>query len=320
MIVWVDDEIFSKTVRDVDLIALLRVAALRRHSLIISQYIGQSYSQRASPHFASWLKTLPARIFSEVDMLHSRFRMISANSVTHGSGFSIAVSPIQRDFDKKICYLGVSEAIRALALPLHIMVENQINDGAFLRAVIPPIWIKRIEDWERTGELRFVQGGGNAEIARLVEYHSVDERSKKAFGLPSRVWNLSHFVVYDHDGHSENSPGEGAVKLDRICVPLVGSYRLRRKTQEHYLSISALERIVNSRVTDVATRKQLLQEISNYSELGQLRYFAKLPQIGENIFFKNEFSKRDDWSGEVWLEEDVTKEMTELAERIASAV
>ncbi|HID31137.1 MAG TPA: hypothetical protein EYP19_14220 [Desulfobacterales bacterium] len=205
------------------------------------------------------------------------------------------------------------------------MVENQINDSVFLRRVMPPVWRKRLEAWERDGELRFVNGGGLPVMKALVEYHSDDDNARLAFGLPADVWCLVHFVVYDHDGSVDTVPGEQSHLLGDACR-LAGmgerSHRLRRKDQEHYIPIDALKDIVNARVTNPADRECLLAGIDRHYRLGIDRHFSLLPALGDSLFFKNEFTGpfASSWS-DTWFErDDAWTEMTQLAEQIASTI
>lgn len=100
------------------------------------------------------------------------------------------------------------------------------------------------------------------------------------------------------------------------------SHRLWRRDQEHYLPTEALRVIVQSRVTNPADRSRLLADIDVHTEKKDDRHFSQLPKLGGAPLFKNEFTEpsASTWS-DAWFERDgAWPEMTQLAERIASAI
>ena len=144
MIVWVDDELFVGCERDVDLLALLRSAALRRHTLIVSAHPDDPWGARQAPHNDAWSAGLPSRLRKEVCLLREKTARVSANSVTRGA---VRVLVSSRDLGSRHpgCRLSLTDAVRAIAQPLHVMVEHQINDAAFLRRIMPPAWRQRLQ-------------------------------------------------------------------------------------------------------------------------------------------------------------------------------
>lgn len=318
MIVWVDDALFSGTSRDVDRLALLRNAALRRHTLIVSTSPDMPWGARRSPHFDAWIASLPNRLRAEVAMLQERANRVSVNAVVRGAK-RVLVSATDISAEHSGCWLSLEDAVRAVAQPLHILLENQINDAAFLRRIMPPVWRKQLEAWERRGELRYEHGGGLPVMTALVEFFCQDDHARLAFGLPAELWRLVHFLVYDHDGDRAEVAGPDSQRLERSCVKASLSnrhYRLKRRKQENYLPIEAMRQIVDTRITDPENRTRLIGLIDEYAVLGEGRHFKELE------YFKNEFatSSASNWPDD-WFEDDgAWPEMTDLAERIASAM
>jgi hypothetical protein len=185
---------------------------------------------------------------------------------------------------------------------------------------MPVHWADRIELWEKRGELRFVQGGGNTEIAKLINFHCDDNACRRAFGLPSSIWKLTHFIVYDHDGDSQDTPGEGAKVLDRLGPQLRGHHRLWRRTQENYLPIEMLREIATKRITHAASLVQMKQMLDDYELLGMARFFVLPPQFGESPFFKNEFHPNMPWDADAAQADGFEHEMAVLAEAIAAVI
>ncbi len=321
MIVWVDDLLFERDAHDVDRIALLRNAAIRRHTLIVSGDPWEMRAERDAPHFDSWRVGLPDRLRSEIEELGERLDRVSGNSVTRGAG-RLLVSASPRP-DTGGCWLSIREAVRAVALPLHVLVEHQLNDAAFIRRVMPPEWRKRLEAWERRGELHYVNGGGATVMASLVDFHTNDENARRAFGLPSELWKYVHFVIYDHDGDCAEKPGKDSRELARSCDSAglnSRNHRLQRRDQEHYLPIEALKAIVEERITDPDSRASMFGKIEVHAALDDTRHFEKLPRLGKRPFFKGQFAKPLPWSDDWFHRDGAWSEMTQLAEKIAAAM
>lgn len=285
MIVWVDDRLFADQSKVVDRLALLRNVALRRHTLIISTSPDAARGARSSPDFDAWFAALPDRLKREIKILRERTDWISVSAVTRGANRVLVCAqdpgPLHRG-----CRLSLSEAVRALAQPLCILVENQINDAAFLRRIMPPLWRKQLDAWERCGELRYENAGGISVMSALVDFHCDDQSSRLAFGLPAEVWRLVHFIVFDHDGDTLESPSEYSRALKRSCQKAgLGdrSHCLERRDQEHYLPVEALRRIVEERVTNMADRERLLAAIDEHAAKGDARHFVSPPSLSNNF-------------------------------------
>lgn len=322
MIIWLDDALFAGPGRALDRAALLRNAARRRHTLIISTRPDAPWGARECPAYDAWIAALPAALQAEFALLRERLAIVSVTAVTLGAE-RLLVCERDPGPEHKGARLSIDDAVRALSLPLHVMVEHQINDAAFLRVVMPPAWRARIERWERSGELRFVHGGGLPVMAELVSFHCNDDNCRLAFGLPAALWRLTHFVVFDHDGERPEDPGRASAELGRVCAGkgLQGRWhRLSRRDQEHYLPLAALRAMVE-KITDPGSREQLLSSLDAFGTQGEERHFLPLPQLGERELFKNAFKTAGlDWQ-EDWFEADgAWPEMIRLAERIASAI
>jgi hypothetical protein len=322
VIIWVDDILFQEGARDVDRLALLRGAAVRRHTLIISTDSTAARADRCSPGFDAWTKRLQERLRSEVEMLRERLDMVSGDATARGAE-RLLVAGRERWTGAAGCWVTMDEAVRAVALPTYVLVENAINDRAFLRRAMPPAWRERLDTWERTGLLRYENAGGNALMRQLIDFHDVDDNARQAFGLPSKLWRLVHVVVYDHDGTASDRPGGDAQRVDRACqaAGLVDrSHRLHRRDQEHYLPREALEEIVQRRVTNDHDRERLMLGIDAQWAKGERRHFDDLPRLGPEPFFKNEFGEKLSWSDEWFQHDGAWPEMTLLAEKIAAAI
>jgi hypothetical protein len=324
LIIWVDDALFAGQKPDVDLLALLRQAALRRHTLIISAS-PQTMWNKVAPNFAVWQQErLTPRLQEEVKFLLERLSHISSNLTTRGEVAPIRVSEQDAAGDSA-CVLTLAQAIRAVVLPLHILVENQINDAAFLRQAMPPVWRDRLTTWEQNGELRFMQAGGIAEMRRMLEFHADDEQARQAFGLPAKVWLLQYFLIYDHDGEQADQTGDQTKALERaIKNHPIAFHRLWRRCQENYLPQPSLLKIVVARELDADSEAKLTDAVNAHClQAPEVRHYCKLPRLGDNAFFKNEFFKPANagiWAAADFEADGIWPEMVHLAEAIAAAI
>ncbi len=116
MIVWVDDGLFADASRDLDRFALLRAAAQRRHTLVISARPDDPRHLRQSPGFDAWLRALPERLRAEVRMLCERTDRVSVTAVTLGASrvcdSRFAVPFYERQPYIQPLYQVVSEVLR----------------------------------------------------------------------------------------------------------------------------------------------------------------------------------------------------------------
>lgn len=327
LILWVDDTLFDDPVRDVDRITLLRNAAFRRHTLIVSAMPTITWDSRCAPNFDSWFGALPACLRAEVSLLREQTQVIAANAITRGAPL-LLVSERKLNSDLPGYQLTLADAVRAVSQPLYILVEHQINDAAFIRRIMPPAWQRKLQEWEKLGKLRYENGGGLSVMNTIVERFTDNNYAKLAFGLPGDVWKLVHFIVFDHDGKCRNKQGENSKKLMNTCTKKgmeKRSHCLERMDQEQYLPLEALRMIIEKRITDKDNYSQLMKKVNKHFNADiETRHFTKLPQIGNDRFFKNEFAKAKEegfkWNDE-WFDRDGSwPEMTRLAERIASSM
>jgi hypothetical protein len=330
MIIWFDDAIFSGQVAQIDCLALLRQAALRRHTVLISDDPLQCLPS-TMPNFTAWYETLPVGLQAEVDLLRERISLASANAVVRSSTQRILVS--ERHWAlSQTCQIDVATALHALAQPLHILVENQINDGAFLRAVMPSDWRNKLQQWEERGQLRFVQGGGITEIKKFIERYSDDQHARTAYGYPAEMWWYLHFVIYDHDGDAEEMPSSDATAIYEFLQTKQRSkqgHRLNRRRQEHYMpkdAMLALLRVVATTYRfgqhDLTAKEKDIAEFYALNIASRF-YNAKTPKLSGRLE-KNYFAALNEHqvpTHDEWFEQDGSaQEMRLLAEAIAAVM
>lgn len=149
----------------------------------------------------------------------------------------------------------VEDARRLVREPLAIILEDAVNDGAFLVALseVAGDAGRRLRDRLSRAWLRVAHGGGIDSVPRLLR--ALDE-------APAQ--RLRCQVMVDHDGDSADNPSRKSRFAQEACdeysVPFL---RLRRRAIENYAPREALERwargelFVRKEVTPEKWRKVL---------------------------------------------------------------
>jgi hypothetical protein len=135
--------------------------------------------------------------------------------------------------------LSVLDALRLLAQPLQILVENRRNDGAFLRKMLPPERRKEFERYERDAFVRIDSEGGLGEMSKRVERASASPEEA------ARLW-----LLFDRDCRGDDpldplAPSEPAQSLADLCAAVQTPWPLRhhmlqRRAIENHLPLDAL--------------------------------------------------------------------------------
>lgn len=269
MIIWFDDALFDGSVRKLDMLALLRQVAQRRHTLSISA--APFPIQGDKPAFSGWRDELPQALQKEVDLLLEKTSLIPSQAVAFANGQRILVSHRTWNLTYAHCVLSVEQALHALAQPLHLLVENQINDGAFINAVLPQDWQNQFAKWIASGQIRFMQGGGITELIKFVgKYASADENTLRSYGYPAAIWRSLHFVIYDHDGDAAHTPSPDSLTLERSlakCGMDRHGHRLQKRKQENYYPLPlALSMIKHGRFDREEAENEIKRIYANPAE------------------------------------------------------
>jgi len=312
----------SKKARDTDLISLFRAAALRGHSLfIVKDPENPKLADESS--FQLWKGKFPLELGIQLDWLAERCGLISSNAATRGAK-RIAVMEDPQALKKASCVaVNVNAAVRLAALPLSILLENALSDGAFIRRTMPAAWRRKFLQWEATGVIKFEHGGGIGEMKRLVENFAQRQDDDDSSINSSAAWKISHFLVSDRD--SQNSTGKlsrEAGDLSRACES-AGITRqlhiLERRDQESYLPKEALDAIASGMTG--ADRDKLLAAIAAHFQKGKERHHLPLPALGKKSPFKNaflSFETKISWDDNWFTADGSAREMVDLAESVSA--
>ena len=325
MIFWLDDALFfEKTVHDLDRLTLFRLAFRQQHTLFISDNPDRPWQEETATHFKKWCAALPANLQQEVMLLALGLRELDSNAITRGKAKPFWISQRTLPNDTGACILTIEQALLAIALPFGILLENQINDAAFLRHAMPPRWRNKLGEWEAQGRLRYLQGGGITELFSLVKFHCADANSRLTSGLPAVVWAYLHFVIYDHDGDSAAQASAHSQKLQNLLEEMgmkARSHQLWRRTQENYLPRAALEQHVAAKCTNAETITATMAEIESlFQGDAGVRHFFNMNELPCGKIFKKVFFDHDAQYWDQVADRGASAEMTVLAENIAAAM
>ncbi|MFO0607456.1 MAG: hypothetical protein U0324_30100 [Polyangiales bacterium] len=130
--------------------------------------------------------------------------------------------------------LTVRDARQLLREPLSIVLEDAVNDGAFLLALthVAGEGGRRLRERLDRAWLRVAHGGGIGTIPRLVR--ALDE---------APTLRLRCHVLVDHDGDAPDAPSRHSKLVEDACAEAgVPFLRLRRRAIENYAPREALER------------------------------------------------------------------------------
>lgn len=280
--------------RAADLIALLRNAAVRDHTLwVVEDPAGTEIVE--SVVFDAWMERLQPPLREEIRWVREALRRLRPHAVTRGA---VVIAVGERPAAPRWTWLDLGSAIRLASMPLLLMVEDGLSDAAFLRCVMPPRWRKKLDEWERDGVIRFEHGGGVSGMKRLVQYIA-SGHSPDPLGLGAEAWKAAHFLICDRDTQENGKLGSGAAQLSSELHRHNMQSRLhilKRHSQESYLPPEILRKLVEERTSSESQdemRKHLHQHLALKDDK---RHQRKLPKLSGNDWFKNVFLKAEsDW-------------------------
>lgn len=126
--------------------------------------------------------------------------------------------------------ISVKQALGLMQAPLEIYVENQENDGAFLKAVMKSEQRTILQQAIDSDIVRFVHGGGGNTMKTNLQALPADP-----------VKNSKRLALFDSDALLPNIPGSTAIRLKSICDERsIPWHCLERRAAENYLTKSQL--------------------------------------------------------------------------------
>lgn len=128
--------------------------------------------------------------------------------------------------------LTVGDTIREMVRPFRIVLEDGINDRAFLENVLSSDILTEINTHLDEGSVIFEHGGGVDSMYRTLAKIEI-QRSLARFQL---------WVMCDHDGFHQGEVGRGSARLGNLCQSKsIPFHRLQRRCIENYLPDECLK-------------------------------------------------------------------------------
>jgi hypothetical protein len=231
--------------RRVDLLTLVRHAALRGHTLwLVEDHAGPGLDEETL--WQSLGDSVGDTVRSELALLHDAVGRIRVHATTLGSvTVGVAPTPDNRaasgggscDF-----VVDVQVAIRLAAAPLGVLVEDVVSDAAFLRRAMPAAWRAWLRAREDEGALIFVHGGGKPNMEKFIRDFGGGSRPAPG-GLGASAWRATHVFIFDRDatppevGKTQNAVRELLERRgDESRLWVLGRYEA-----EHYLPVELLD-------------------------------------------------------------------------------
>lgn len=222
-------------------LALLAITALAddgRHTLLTHPAFeeGQAYAANR------WLAALP-------EPVRRRAQTVLDHGVRQGAddGTSLVRVTSSSDSDWRSGRLTAVDALRLLATPLKLLLENRRNDLAFLLAIAPACYRDDLTRALGRGWVEPEQGGGLEEIGvRLTELATAPENDATAQVARLRLW-----VMFDRDADPKDprQPSRSSERVRALCRQdtLQGPWsltavQLARRSIESYLPTELLRR------------------------------------------------------------------------------
>jgi len=173
------------------------------------------------------------------------------------------------------------DASRLAREPLSIILEDAVNDGAFLRVLseVADESGSRFREYLGRAWLRIAHGGGIDSIPRLLR--ALEE---------VQIERRRCVVMVDHDGDTPKSPSQSSSRVEEVCEDLrVPFIRLRRRAIENYAPREALERwargelFVLKEVRNRILWKRILHEPGEEIRADRAEVLKKWSEINDEI-------------------------------------
>lgn len=215
--------------------ALFHACLGDRHELV------PDFEVASSLLFRSWRDRLDP---NERDAVDSVLRSSVQAEARETIDCVIVADPVASDWSASPPRVGPDDIVRLLQSPLTILLEHEINDGAFLRAVGFGFDRDAFLDALQRGHIRFEHAGGSS-MKTLVE-----QRKRE----PARAFRS--WAIFDSDALLPEKPASEALdKIDACKASGVRPHMLLRRAIENYLPYEELNRLIPHHYNNLPDRK-----------------------------------------------------------------
>lgn len=212
--------------------------------------LAPDFEVAGSSLFRSWREHLRP---NERDAVDSVLRSSAQAEARETIDCVIVADPVATDWSMSPPRVGPDDLFRVLLSPLTILVEHEINDGAFLRAV--GLGFDRdgfLAALER-GHIRFEHAGGSS-MQTLIEQRKHE---------PARAYRS--WAIFDSDALVPKEPSsEARNKIEACQASRVRHHMLVRRASENYLPHKELNSLIPHTHNNLPGRKAV-------GALGRLR-------------------------------------------------
>ncbi len=224
------------TVHQTQLLALFELARNERHLLLCDPAFDADSTDPANV----WMDQQPPRIRLEVAAILTA--CLDAQAALPATQSTIRVTAVETRWSERIVDLGAGS--RLLNEPLHVLLEDDNSDLAFLFRMAPPLQRRRLQHALDNGWAVADHGGGLGKMTSHVE-SLIEDPSESA-----RIKRLRHWVLFDRDSDpaDRSRPSADSERLremaDQVCDgdPWgIASHQLGRRSIENYLPLKALD-------------------------------------------------------------------------------
>ncbi len=248
MIVVIEDAVFASDCSLLDLFGLFRLGFEGRHRVQTDPL----YDPTTDTKLNDWLTRRSPDEREEIEQVLEAGIVEDANSIP--SELTIRITATQApDWKCEPPRIPIEPALKILSSRLRLMVENATNDGAFIRAMAPEPWRKRLQEALDRGWAEFDNGGGlSVMLSRVEELARTDEG-------PLRTW-----VMFDSDAREPGCPSSDSEDLRHACRRArVAHHQLSRRASENYLPLKAISAwVCLFRRAERTKRRQSLEAFS----------------------------------------------------------
>ncbi|WP_137151791.1 hypothetical protein [Devosia sp. FKR38] len=182
-------------------------------------------SDESDPAFKAWLASRLEQDRHEWEFVLDSALLASAREPARLE-IEIVPANLPSNWNSDPPQLQLAAAINALDKPIRVIVENGLNDRAFLLAMATNEHRSALEHAERSGFLEFSNGGGITTLLQII-VASCSSRGSDS---------IRTHVLVDSDALQPNAPSEQSENVRSFCdSKLVWCHQLERRAIENYL-------------------------------------------------------------------------------------
>jgi len=236
----VPEQLFSAEARTLNPFLL---PAVFHACMVHGHEVATEFDVTESVTFAAWRDS---RLIDERELVNLVLRTSVQTEARETIDCTVVASAEPSDWTTTPPRIGPGDLVALLAAPLTILVENELNDGAFLKAV--GFGFERDEFLRglKSGRIRFDHAGGS-EMRNIIVTRGPDRLRAH------RMW-----AVFDSDALVPDQPSsEAQRKVDACVTAEIRHHMLLRRSIENYLPPEELDQATVLNHRDPTNRRNV---------------------------------------------------------------